>query len=117
MAIIGAHVLLYSSRPDELRSVLTDVFSWTSVDAGGGWLIYAMPQSEIAVHPAEHAAHELTLMCDDLSSTVADLESRGVVFDEETSDEGWGLVRTMVLPGDVRVLLYEPRHASPLDLK
>ena len=116
MAITGAHVLLYTSQPDQLRAVLSDVFAWSSVDAGGGWLIYEMPQSEIAVHPAEHASHELTLMCDDLSSTVADLESRGVVFDGDARDEGWGLVRTMVLPGDVRMLLYEPRHASPLDL-
>lgn len=116
MAINGAHVLLYSTQPDELRAVLADVFSWDSVDAGGGWLIFAMPQTEIAVHPAEHASHELTLMCDDLAATVADLEARGVVFDGEATDEGWGIVRTMVLPGDVRMLLYEPRHPSPLDL-
>ena len=116
MAINGAHVLLYSSESDELRAVLSDVFGWSSVDAGAGWLIYAMPQAEIAVHPAEHPSHELTLMCDDLNDTVAELEARGVCFDGEPRDEGWGIVRTMVLPGEVRMLLYEPRHASPLGM-
>lgn len=116
MPITGAHVLLHSTQPEELRTVLSDVFSWQSVDAGDGWLIYSMPPSEIAVHPGHTASHELTLMCDDLASTVTDLESRGVVFDGEARDEGWGIVRTMVLPGDVRMLLYEPRHPSPLEL-
>lgn len=116
MAISGAHVLLYSSQSEALRSILAEVFEWRYVDAGGGWLIFAMPGSEIAVHPADQPSHELTLMCDDLAGTVAELEARGVVFDGESHDEGWGLVRTMVLPGDVRMLLYEPRHPVAIGL-
>ncbi|NND03020.1 MAG: extradiol dioxygenase [Acidimicrobiia bacterium] len=116
MAITGAHVLLYSAHADELRSLLGDVFEWRSVDAGGGWLIFGLPPAEVAVHPADKPSHELSLMCDDLAATMTELSDRGVVFDGEPNDEGWGVVVTMILPGDVRMLLYEPRHPTALDL-
>ncbi len=116
MAIKGAHVLLYSSEAEALRAILGDVFNWPAVDAGGGWLIFALPKSEIAVHPAEKPSHELTLMCDDLQATMDELASRDVSFAGEPHDEGWGVVVTMVLPGDVRMLLYEPRHPTALDI-
>lgn len=116
MAITGAHVLLYSDEADDLRTLLADVMGWRSVDAGGGWPIYALPPAEIAVHPADKPDYELTLMCDDLTATMEELAAKGVVFDGEPHDEGWGIVITMVLPGDVHMLLYEPRHPSPPDL-
>lgn len=110
MAITGAHVLLYTPEADALRSVLQDVMGWRSVDAGGGWLIFALPPAEVAVHPAEGVSHQLTLMCDDIAATVADLRAKGIEFKDEPTDQGWGIVTTMVLPGGVDVLLYEPRH-------
>lgn len=116
MAINGAHVLLYSAQPEELRAILSEVFDWPSVDAGGGWLIFTLPPAEIAVHPAEQPAYELTLMCDDLAATMQRLTDRRVRFDGEPVDEGWGLVTTMILPGELRMLLYEPRHPIALDL-
>lgn len=115
MSITGAHVVLYSSEAVELRRLLSEVFDWSSVDAGDGWLIYALPPAEVAVHPADKPAHELTLMCDDLTATMRDLSERGVLFDGEPQDEGWGVVVPMVLPGDLRMLLYEPRHPTALD--
>lgn len=112
MAINGAHVLLYTPEADALRSVLRDVFGWKPVDAGGGWLIFALPPAELAVHPSEETRHELTLMCDDIHATVAELRARGIEFTGEPEEASYMASATMVLPGDVHVLLYEPRHAT-----
>lgn len=114
MAITGAHVLLYSSAPDALRALLADAFGLTSVDAGGGWLIFGLPPAEVAVHPADGPSHELSFMCDDLGATADELRAKGVRIDGEPEDSGWGVHLTMVLPGEVRVLLYEPRHATAI---
>src|SRR5687767_5495807 len=76
MAINGVHVLLYTTEPDALRATLRDVFGWKHVDAGDGWLIFALPPAELGVHPAEGPTydtgtrHQLTLMCDDIAATV-----------------------------------------------
>jgi hypothetical protein len=114
MAITGAHVLLYTSQPEELRAVLRDVLGWNFVDAHDGWLIFALPPAELGVHPAESPSHELTLMCDDLGATIAEMRAKGIAFRGEPEDQGFGIVTTMVLPGDVEVLLYEPRHKTAI---
>ena len=114
LAITGAHVLLYTSKPDELRAVFRDVFGWEYVDAGDGWLIFALPPAEIGVHPADAPDHQLSLMCDDIESTVGELRARGLEV-SDAADRGFGIGATLVLPGGVEVLVYEPRHASPLD--
>ncbi len=110
MGVIGVHTLLYSSQPEELRAVLRDVFGWHSVDSGGGWLIFALPPAEMGVHPGEQPAHEVSIMCDDLTATMEELAAKGVTFRGEPVDEGFGIVIPMILPGEVEVLLYEPRH-------
>ena len=112
MAITGAHVLLYSPEAGALRAVLRDIMGWNSVDAGEGWLIFALPPAELGVHPAEQASHQLTLMCDAIDATVADLRAKGIKFRDEPHGEGFGIAATMVLPGDVDVMLYEPRHVT-----
>ena len=120
MAIIGAQMLLYSSEPDALRTLLRDVFEFDAVDAGGGWLIFALPPSELGVHPAEgptHASgvrHQITFMCDDIQKTVAELRARGVQIEGEPMDEGYGVTIMMTLPGGVKVMLYEPHHARAI---
>ncbi|HVS03693.1 MAG TPA: VOC family protein [Thermoanaerobaculia bacterium] len=121
MAIIGAHALLYSTEPEALRATLRDVFGWQHVDAGDGWLIFALPPAELGVHPPEGPTwesggrHQLTLMCDDIAATVAELREKGVEVRGEPEDEGFGLTVMLGLPGGVEMLLYEPRHASPLE--
>jgi hypothetical protein len=116
MAIIGAHVLLYTSRAEELRATLRDVFGWRYVDAGEGWLIFCLPPAELGVHPAEGPTyesgvrHQLSLMCDDIESTIQDLRAKGIVVTGEPQNEGWGITTVLNLPGDVEVMLYEPRH-------
>ena len=116
MAITGVHNLLYSSEPEALRAILGDVLGLGHVDDGqdAGWLIFRLPPAEVGVHPADAPAHEISLMCDDLDATVAELEGKGVTFRGEASDEGWGITRTMVLPGGVEMLLYQPRHNTAI---
>ncbi len=114
MAITGMHALLYTSEPEQLRAVLRDVFGWKHVDAHDGWLIFALPPAEVGVHPADEPSHELSLMCDDLDATVAELRAKGVEFRGEPENQGFGVVTTMVLPGGVEMLLYEPRHATAI---
>jgi predicted enzyme related to lactoylglutathione lyase len=120
MPIIGAHMLLYSSEPEKLRATLRDVFGWKFVDAGEGWLIFALPPSEIGVHPAEGPTYEsgtrhlISLMCDDIHSTMAELRAKGIEFEGEPVDEGYGITVLMKLPGGAEVMLYEPRHATAI---
>jgi hypothetical protein len=115
MAVIGAHVLVYSPEADAAREVLRDVFGWKHVDAGDGWLIFALPPAEVAVHPGDKASHELTLICDDLAATVADLRAKGVEISRDARDDGWGITATIVLPGGVDVMVYEPRHPMAIE--
>jgi hypothetical protein len=119
MAIVGAHVLLYTREAERLRETLRDVLSWDFVeshDPPDGWLIFKLPPAELGVHPGETPQHEFTLMCDDLNSTMAELGEKGIEFRGEPRDQGFGIVTTMLLPGGIEVLLYEPKHNSPLDL-
>ncbi len=120
MAITGAHVLLYTPEPDAVRGIFRDVFGWKHVDAGDGWLIFALPPAELGIHPAEGPTfesgvrHQLTLMCDDILVTIEELRSKGVDVRDEPQDEGFGITTTLFLPGNVDVMLYEPRHPTAI---
>jgi catechol 2,3-dioxygenase-like lactoylglutathione lyase family enzyme len=115
MGIVGVHALLYTSEPEAARELLRDVFGWEHVDAGDGWLIFALPPAELGVHPAEHVVRrDLSLMCDDLEATMAELRAKGIEFAGEPEDEGWGIGVTMLLPGGAELLLYEPRHPTAI---
>ena len=114
MPITGAHMLLYTSDPDALRAVLRDVFGWSNVDAGGGWLIFALPPAELGIHPAEAPSHQISLMCDDVEITMAELKEKGIEFSGEPTDMRFGIGVTMVLPGNVEVMLYEPKHPTAI---
>jgi catechol 2,3-dioxygenase-like lactoylglutathione lyase family enzyme len=109
--ISGAHVILYSRDADADRVFLRDVLGFPHVDAGDGWLIFALPPTELAVHPTDgEDASELYLLCDDVEATVRDLEAKGVAFTGPVADRGWGRVTAVRLPGGGEVGLYEPRH-------
>jgi predicted enzyme related to lactoylglutathione lyase len=112
--ITGAHAIVFTSKPDEVRAFLGDVLELPSVDAGGGWLIFGLPAAELAAHPTEGAAHhELYLMCDDIRATVDELDRKGVRLSRPISDEGWGLITAIAMPDGAELALYEPRHPSP----
>jgi hypothetical protein len=114
MGVNGAHVLLFSPEAEAVRAVLAETLGWSHVDAGDGWLIFALPPAEVAVHPADAPTQEMYLMCDDLDVTIADLRSKGVEFRGEPADRGWGIVTTMVLPGGLEMGLYQPRHPTAI---
>jgi catechol 2,3-dioxygenase-like lactoylglutathione lyase family enzyme len=117
MAIVGAHVLVYTPEADALRAVLKDSLGWTFAEDTPGWLIFALPPAEVGVHPSEGSTkHELCLMCDDIVATMAELRAKGIDFRGEPEDERFGITTTMLLPGGVEVMLYQPKHASPLAL-
>ena len=113
--ITAIHAIIYANRAEELRAFFRDVLELPSVDAGGGWLIFALPPAELAIHPADQDAHQLYLMCDDLDATIAELEAKGVEFSGKIARQSWGRVTSIRLPGGAEMGLYEPRHASPLD--
>ena len=109
--IDGAHVILYSRDADADRAFLRDVLGFASVDAGEGWLIFALPPAEAAVHPTDGAEGcELYLMCDDIESTVRELSDRGAELTGPVAARGWGLLTGVRLPGGGQIGLYQPRH-------
>jgi hypothetical protein len=120
MAIIGTHVLVYTSEPEAVRKIFQEVFGFDHVNAGEGWLIFGLPPAELGVHPGAGPTfdagvrHELSFMCDDLDATIAELRAKGIEFRGEPTDQGYGIVTTMVLPGGLDILLYQPRHPTAI---
>jgi hypothetical protein len=111
--ITGAHVILYSGDPEADRAFLGDLLGTPAVDAGGGWTIRRLPPGEVAVHPAETSgAVELYLICDDVEATVADLAARGIPVEGGISEERWGRLTAIPLPGGGRIGLYEAHHPT-----
>src|SRR5208282_6753195 len=99
---------------DKVRAFFRDVLGLAAVDAGGGWLIFALPPAELAVHPTDgDGRHELYLMCDDIHATLTELRGKGVEVAREVSDQGWGLMAAIRLPDGSEFGVYEPRHPSP----
>jgi catechol 2,3-dioxygenase-like lactoylglutathione lyase family enzyme len=109
--ITGMHAIIYSRDAAADRAFFRDVLGFPCVDAGDGWLIFAAPPSELAFHPAENdGKHELYLMCDDVKAEVDQMAKKGIGCGPIT-DEGWGLLTSIRLPGGSDLGLYEPRHA------
>ena len=112
--ITAALAIVYSQDADGVREFFRDVLELPSVDAGQGWLIFALPPAEVASHPTDRAGfHELFLMCDDIHATVSELEGKGAEFSRPVSEERWGSVTAIRLPGGGELGLYEPKHPSP----
>ena len=117
--IIGAHVIVYSKDAEADRAFFRDVLGFASVDAGHGWLIFALPPAEAAFHPTDGSTdegqHELYLMCDDLKAEMASLAAKGVPC-SEVQEARWGSITRIALPGGGRLGLYQPKHPTALDL-
>ena len=111
--INGAHVVLYSKDPEADRRFFRDVLKLRSVDAGHGWLIFALPPAEVAFHPAEkNNVHEFYFMCDDLKAMKKSLREKKVKT-SPVKEQRWGSLTEITLPGGGRVGLYEPKHPRP----
>jgi len=114
LVVFGAHLVLYSQDAEADRRFLAETFELSSVDAGHGWLIFAMPPSELAVHPSDAAGAELYLMCDDVVGEVASLAARGVEC-SPIEEARWGSITKVALPGGGELGLYQPRHPLAID--
>ena len=113
--ISGVHAIVFSPAADKVRAFFADVLGMSPVDAGGGWLIFALPPAELAVHPADGTdRHELYLMCDNIEDTLVELRAKGVEVARDVSDQGWGLLAALRLPDGGELPIYQPRHPSPL---
>ncbi|MGD0402419.1 MAG: VOC family protein [Candidatus Acidiferrales bacterium] len=113
----GAHVIVNSKNAEADRAFFRDVLGFKSVDAGHGWLIFALPPSEVAVHPSDASgAHQLYFMCDDLKAEMASLKKKGVEC-SKVEQERWGSITKMRLPGGGEIGLYQPKHPTALGLK
>jgi catechol 2,3-dioxygenase-like lactoylglutathione lyase family enzyme len=121
--IKAVHTLVYSDDPEATRSFFRDVLGWRYVEhpeSAPGWLIFKTGPSELGVHPTSGTFegqeysfprhHSVSLMCDDIESTVRELESKGATFSRPVEDLGFGLGSSLVVPGAGEMLLYEPRH-------
>ena len=119
MGIIGTHALLYTSEPEAVRAIFRDVFGWSHVDAGEGWLIFALPPAELGVHPAEGPAdgggqHMVSFICDDITATIEELRAKGIEVRGEPEDRRYGIATEIVLPGGLHVQLYQPLHPTAI---
>lgn len=115
--IKGSHVVIHSRDAEADRAFLADVLGQPHVDAGGGWLIFKLPPAEVAVHPSDGpTGHELYFVCDDLDTTMNELRAKGVQFTQDVSEERWGRLTRLRLPGGGEVGMYEPRHPLAIDL-
>jgi catechol 2,3-dioxygenase-like lactoylglutathione lyase family enzyme len=109
------HAIVFSPAAEKVRAFVADVLGMASVDAGGGWPIFALPPAELAVHPADgETRHELYLMCDDIEATLAELQAKGAEVAREVSDQGWGLLAALRLPDGSELPIYQAKHPSPL---
>jgi len=118
--ITAVHTLVYADDAEAARDFFRDVLGWSYVDAGGGWLIFRTGPSEMGVHPTSDERggepwsarphHEISLMCDDIESTVAELEAKGAEFTRGIRDDGYGLTTSLKIPGAGEMMLYQPRH-------
>ncbi len=113
--INGIHALIYTKEAESVRTLFRDVLKFPAVDAGYGWLIFALPPAELGIHPTEDEGHhELYLMCDNLEATVEELKAKGVHLARPVQDAGWGLVTALQLPGGGELGLYQPRHPTAI---
>ncbi len=112
--VSAVHAVLHTKDAERLRQFFRDVLEFPYVDAGHGWLIFALPPAELGIHPTEgEAKHELYLMSDDVEATIAALAAKGVSC-SPIADVGWGLLSSVSLPDGGTIGLYQPRHPSPI---
>jgi hypothetical protein len=111
--IVGAHSIIYSMNPEADRAFLRDVLKLTGIDVGGGWLIFALPPAEVAVHPSSrNDVHEFYLVCDDIEALTAELKERHVQCSQPQKQD-WGVLTRVSLPGGGTLGIYQPLHARP----
>jgi len=115
--ISGVHAIIYSKDAERVRAFFRDVLEFRSVDAGHGWLIFALPPAELGIHPTEgDGHHELYLMCDDVHAAAEKLKAHGIELTAPVKDQGYGLVTGFKIPGGGEIGLYQPKHPTAISL-
>jgi predicted enzyme related to lactoylglutathione lyase len=113
--ITGVHAIIFNQDADGVRAFFRDTLGFASVDAGGGWLIFALPPAELGIHPTDGPGnHELYLMCDDIHKTVEELQAKGVEFLKPVEEAGFGLMTSFKIPGGAELAIYQPRHPTAI---
>jgi predicted enzyme related to lactoylglutathione lyase len=124
--ITAVHTVVYADDPDAARTFFRDVLGWPNVDAHPGWPIFCTGPSELSVHPAagerdgepwssgQH--HEISLMCDDIEMTVAELKAKGAEFTGDIADQRFGRTTYLKVPGAGELMLYQPKHPPAYSL-
>jgi catechol 2,3-dioxygenase-like lactoylglutathione lyase family enzyme len=110
--------MFYTSEPERMRAFLRDTLGFPSTDVGEGWLLFDLPEADMGCHPADDSGahgkasgtHDISFYCDDIEATVEELRAKGVEFVSGIEDAGFGLVTHFLMPGEVRVQLYEPHY-------
>jgi len=116
--ITAVHAIVYNKQAEKLRNFFREVLGFPFVDAGHDWLIFAMPPCELGIHPTrDEGSHELYLMCDDINATLAELQAKGVEQAEPVSEQPWGLLAAIKIPGGDVLRIYEPRHPTAIARK
>jgi len=111
--ITGAHSVIYSTNPEADRAFLRDMLKLRGIDVGGGWLIFALPPAELAVHPsAKNDIHEFFLMCEDVNALITEMQQQQIACTPVES-QPWGMLTRITLPGGGKLGIYQPRHARP----
>ena len=114
--ITGCHFIIYSKNPEKDRDFFKKVLKFPHVDVGDGWLIFGLPPSEVAVHPSEkNNIQELYLMCDDIKKTITQMKKHKVQCGRIT-DQPWGLLTDLKLPGGGKIKIYQPFHDRPMTI-
>jgi hypothetical protein len=118
--IKGMHAMYYSSDPEGLRKFFKEKLGFEATDVGGGWLIFDIPESDLGCHPSDDSGKEgapsgtadISFYCDDIQATVKELTKKGVKFEGEIEDHGYGLVTFFKVPGNFSIQLYQPKYGK-----
>ena len=117
--IKGVHTMFYSSDAAGLRAFLRDKLGLKATDVGGGWLIFDLPEADLGCHPsddkhegASSGTADISFYCDDIKQTVNELKAKGVKFEGEIEDHGYGFVTHFHVPGDFTIQLYQPKYGK-----
>jgi catechol 2,3-dioxygenase-like lactoylglutathione lyase family enzyme len=108
--IKGMHALFYTPKAGEVRSFIRDQLGLPYTDVGDGWLIFDVPEADIGAHPSRRAYHTVSFYCDDIRKTVEELKSRGVKFTTGVHERQWGFLTYFLMPGNMKVELYQPKY-------
>lgn len=110
--IKGVHAMFYTPKAEELRAFIRDKLRFPYTDVHDGWLVFDLPEADMGCHPSQEVFHQISFYCDDLQATVAELKEREVEFTSDITDQGFGLVTTFRMPGELEVTLYQPHYVK-----